>query len=64
MEVSKHIYLNWYMLTGTTMARKYLLLDTILKKGTLERDTGCYARLVKVLKLDRILSIPVVVGEG
>lgn len=57
-----NVYL--FTLTGTTMARKYLLLDTILKKGTLERDTGFYARLVKVLKLDRILSIPVVVGEG
>ena len=54
------IYVDWYNNGKKVSTTGYYPL----KKGTLERDTGCYARLVKVLKLDRILSIPVVVGEG
>jgi hypothetical protein len=57
-----NVYL--FTLTGITMGNEYPLQNAILRKDTLERDTGCYARFVKVLKLDRILSTPVVIGEG
>src|SRR5438105_10078553 len=52
------IYLDWYnngmqvSTTGCYPEERY--------SG--KRDTGCYARLIKALKLDAILSIPIVKG--
>jgi hypothetical protein len=55
------IYVDWYNNGKKVSTTGYYPEERYSGK----RDTaGCYARLVKVLKLDRILSIPVVVGEG
>ena len=54
------IYVDWYNNGKKVSTTGYYPEERYSGK----RDTGCYTRLVKVLKLDRILSIPVVVGEG
>jgi hypothetical protein len=54
------IYIDWYNNGKKVSTTGYYPEERYSGK----RDTGCYARLIKVLKLDRILSIPVVVGEG
>jgi hypothetical protein len=52
-----------FTLIGTTMGRRYPLQNAILKKDTLDRDSGWYTRFVKALKLERILLIPVAVRD-
>ena len=54
------VYVDWYNNGKKVSTTGYYPEERYSGK----RDTGCYARLVKVLKLDRILLIPVVVGEG
>src|SRR4249919_85725 len=54
------IYVDWYNNGKRVSTTKCYPEERYSGK----RDTGCYARFVKVLKLDRILSTPVVIGEG